>query len=33
MLTNSFQEYLAFVFASDSMAATEVQLIFLEMGT
>ena len=33
MLSNSFQEYLAFMFASDSMAATEVRLIFLEMGT
>jgi hypothetical protein len=33
MLSNSFQEYLAFMFASVSMAAAEAQLIFLEMGT
>ena len=29
----SFQEHLAFVFSSVSMAATEERLVFLEMGT
>ena len=32
-VTNSIPEHLAFVFSSVSMAATEVRLIFLEMGT
>jgi hypothetical protein len=29
----SFQEHLAFVFSSVSMAATEERLVFLEVGT
>ena len=32
-VTNSIPEHLAFVSSSVSMAATEVRLIFLEMGT
>ena len=32
-VTNSTPEHLAFVSSSVSMAATEVRLIFLEMGT
>ena len=32
-VTNSFPEHLAFVSSSVSMAATEVRLIFFEMGT